>query len=287
MPRLQTKTFETADEVRDLPNARIEIIKLDEASVGHSTFEPGWLWSRDMAPIIGTPTCQIHHLGYTLSGRLRVALDSGQVLDIEPNSVYEIPSGHDAWVLGNEPWVTVEWTSGRAFGIALDVPDQRVIGTVLFTDIVDSTARLREIGDVAWRDALHAHNLSLRDSLNAFRGREITTTGDGFMAFFDSATRAVRCGAEMVRSARAMNLPIRVGIHSGEVEFVGVDARGLAVHVAARVLSVAGPDEVLVSSTTRDLLEGSGMILVNAGEHEFKGLSGARQVFRVAETPAA
>lgn len=285
MPRLQTKTFEAADEIRDLPKARIEIIKLDEASVGHSTFEPGWLWSRDLAPIIGAPTCPIHHLGYTISGRLRVKLDSGQILDIEPNSVYEIPAGHDAWVLGDEPWVTVEWTSGRAFGIALDVPDQRVIGTVLFTDIVDSTARLREMGDVAWRDALQDHNLSLRDSLNAFRGREISTTGDGFLAIFDSATRAVRCAAEMVRSARAMALPIRVGIHSGEVEFVGTDARGLAVHVAARMLSVAGPDEVVVSSTTRDLLEGSSVILEDAGTHELKGLSGARQVYRFVEAP--
>jgi len=283
MPRLQTKAFGTADEIRDLPRARIEIIKLDEATVGHSTFQPGWRWSTDLAGTFGTATCPVHHLGYAVSGRLRVALDDGPTVDIEPNSVYEIPAGHDAWVLGDEPWVTVEWTSGRAFGAALNGPDERVIGTVLFTDIVDSTARLREMGDVAWRDALHAHNLSLRDSLNAFRGREVTTTGDGFLAVFDSATRAVRCAADMVRSARAMDLPIRVGIHTGEVEFVGTDARGLAVHVAARVLSVAGPDEIVVSGTTRDLLEGSGLHLEDAGTHELKGLSGARQLFRLAE----
>ena len=187
-------------------------------------------------------------------------------------------------MLGDDAWVTVEWTSGRTLGASLDESDERVIATVLFTDIVDSTAKLREMGDVAWRERLYAHNLSLRDSINVFRGREIGTTGDGFLAVFDSATRAVRCAREMVRAARTMDLPIRVGIHTGEVEFIGADARGLAVHVAARVLSIAGPDEVVMSSTTRDLLEGSGLILEDAGTHELKGLSGLRQAYRLVET---
>jgi len=282
MPRLQAKSFETPDEIRDLPQARFDIVKLDEVTVGRSTFEPGWRWSTDLGPMVGTATCQIRHLGYTISGSLRAALDDGQTIDIGPNTVYEIPPGHDAWVLGEEPWVTIEWTSGRAFDLALDEQNERVIATVLFTDIVDSTATLAKIGDAAWRELLLNHNSRIREELNAFRGREIATTGDGFLAVFDSATRAVRCAAAMTRSTRALGLPIRVGVHTGEVEFVGRDARGVAVHAAARVMSLAGPDEVIVSSTTRDLLEGSGLVLEDAGSHELKGLSGSRQVYRLA-----
>ena len=285
MPRLQSKNFSKPDEVRDLPKARFDIVKLGEAAVGRSTFEPGWRWSTDLGPVVGTATCQIRHFGYTISGLMRAVLDDGETIDIGPDSVYEIPPGHDAWVLGDEPWVTIEWTSGRAFDLALDDESDRVIATVLFTDIVDSTATLAKVGDAAWRELLLTHNSRLREELNAHRGREVTTTGDGFLAVFDSATRAVRCAAAMARAARAMNLPIRVGVHTGEVEFVGRDARGVAVHAAARVMSLAGPDEVIVSSTTRDLLEGSGLVLEDAGSHELKGLSGSRQVYRLV-TPA-
>ena len=201
-----------------------------------------------------------------------------------PESIYEIPPGHDAWVVGDEPWVTLEWTSARTFALPAEGPGESMLLSVLFTDIVDSTATLHRVGDVAWRDLLIAHNRLLREDLNTFRGREVATTGDGFLAVFDGATRAVRCGMAMVRSARTLGLSIRVGVHTGEVEFVGEEARGLAVHAAARVMSLAGPDEVLVSSTTRDLLEGSGVVLEDAGTHELKGLPGVRAVSRVVGT---
>src|SRR4029077_4250696 len=108
-------------------------------------------------------------------------------------SVYEIPAGHDAWVVGDGPWVTVEWTSARTFGVAPEGPGERVLATVLFTDIVDSTSTLERIGDAAWRDLLVAHNRLVRDYHNASGGRESPTTGIGFLASFDGATRAVRC----------------------------------------------------------------------------------------------
>jgi class 3 adenylate cyclase len=184
--------------------------------------------------------------------------------------------------VGDEPWVTVEWTSARIVGVPVDGPGGRILATVLFTDIVDSTATLQRLGDATWRDLLIKHNARLRDALNTYRGREVTTTGDGFLAVFDGATNAVRCGVAMARAARDIGLPIRVGVHTGEVEFVGSNVRGVAVHTAARVMSLAGPDEVYVSGTTADLLEGSGVRLEDAGVHEMKGLTGARQVFRVA-----
>jgi class 3 adenylate cyclase len=286
MPRLQYKTFDSPSEVRNFPNGSAEVVNLDESVVGRTIFEPGWRWSTDIAPIVGTTSCQLHHLGYSISGVMRVVMDDGLELDIPPGSVFEIPSGHDAWVVGDDPFVTVEWTSARTFGLVPERPGEGVVLTVLFTDIVDSTATLQRMGDLAWRDLLLVHNSRLREQLNIYRGREVKTTGDGFLAVFDSATRAVRCGAAMSHSARQLDLPIRVGIHTGEVELVGDDARGLAVHAAARVMSVGGPDDVIVSSTTHDLLEGSGLELEEAGTHELKGLTGVRKVFRLAP-PAA
>ena len=286
MPRLQYKSFATPDEVRTFPHGTAEVVSLDESVVGRAVYEPGWRWSTSMPAIAGTASCQLHHLGYSVSGVMHVIMEDGQAIDIPPASVYEIPPGHDAWVVGDEPWVTVEWTSARTFGLVPEGPGQGVLVTVLFTDIVDSTATLQRMGDTAWRDLLLIHNTRLREQLNIFRGREVKTTGDGFLAVFDGASRAVRCGAAMALTARKMGLPIRVGVHTGEVEFIGNDARGLAVHAAARVMSVGGPDEVLVSSTTYDLLEGSGLNLVEAGTHEMNGLSGARNVFRLVPATA-
>lgn len=282
MPRLQSKRFANPDQTRVFPFGHGEIVTLDETTVGHATYEPGWRWSTHLAPIVGTTTCPLRHLGYSISGVIQVELADGQSLQIVPESVYEIPAGHDAWVVGDEPWVTVEWTSARSMGIAPEGPGERVLVTVVFTDIVDSTATLERLGDEAWRTLLMAHNARLREELNVFHGREVKTTGDGFLAVFDGATRAVRCAAAMTRAARDMHLTIRAGVHTGEVEFIGEDVRGLAIHAAARVLSMAGPSEVLVSSATSALLEGSGLVLEDAGSYELKGLSGTRQVFRVA-----
>jgi class 3 adenylate cyclase len=285
MPRLQVKSFASPDEVRTFPKGHAEVVSLGETTVGRSHWSPGWRWSVDLAPTMGTQSCQVHHLGHSVSGVLHVRMDDAEELDIPPDSIVDIPPGHDAWVVGDEPWVTVEWTSAHLVGIGPGSAGERVVATVLFTDIVDSTALLQRMGDSASMDLLRRHNISLRDDLNSFRGREVSTTGDGFLAVFDGATRAVRCAAAMTRSARSLGLRIRAAIHTGEVEFVGGDVRGVAVHAAARLLSLAGPDEILVSSTTRDLIEGSGLILEDAGTHELKGFAGGRQAFRVVSGP--
>jgi class 3 adenylate cyclase len=286
VPRLQSRPFATPDEVRTFPHGSGRILRLDEAAVGRAVYEPGWRWTTAMQAIAGTPTCQLHHLGYSMSGLIRVVTDDGQELDIHPDSVYEIPSGHDAWVVGDAPWETLEWTSARETGVSPEGPGERILATVVFTDIVDSTVILQRVGDAAWRNQLAAHNRLLREDLNLFRGREVATTGDGFLAVFDGATRAVRCGLAMTRSARRAGLTIRVGVHTGEVEMEGSNARGVAVHAAARVLSFATASEVMVSWTTRDLLEGSGLWLEDAGMHELKGLDGPRRLFRLVP-PAA
>jgi class 3 adenylate cyclase len=282
MPRLQAKSFTTPDDVRSMPLVHVDTVELDEARIGYCQFEPGWRWSTHVAPMMGTASCPIRHVGYAVSGLIRVVMDDGQTLDIAPHSVFEIPPGHDKWVVGDEPWVTVEWgASGRAMEAALNEAGKRTLATVMFTDIVASTSTLQRVGDAAWRDLIASHNALLRDELNVFRGREVKTTGDGFLAVFDSATRAARCAMAMVASARATDLPIRIGINTGEVEFIGDDVRGIAVHAAARLLDLAGSGEVIISMTTRDLLDGTDIATEDAGMHELKGLSGARQVFRL------
>ena len=282
MPRLQAKRFSESDETRALPRAHVDIVTLDELKVALARWEPGWRWSTDLGPMTGAAWCPVHHFGYAVSGTLHVELEDGQALEIHGDSVFEIPSGHDAWVVGSEPFVTVEWTSVDAVGIDPDEPGERQLATILFTDIVDSTKTLERVGDAAWRRLLADHNAALRDQMNRFRGREKATTGDGFLAIFDSASRAVGCGAAMVRAAEKVGVAIRVGIHTGEVVLVGPDVRGVAVHTAARVLSVAGSGEVVVSATTRDLLEGSDYAFADAGSHELKGLSGVRSLYRLA-----
>ncbi len=279
MARSQTKSFSNPDEVRRFPNGRIENVSYGETTVGRFVLEPGWRWSRDVGPIAGTRSCQIHHQGVVLKGRLRVESDTGEVCEVGVDDVYDIPPGHDAIVVGDEPFEAIEFASARIF--AAPAHGDRVLAAMLCTDIVDSTAHLKRLGDEAWREILLEHNHQVRLELNSFRGREIQTTGDGFLAVFDGPARAVRCARSISRAVVRLGIGIRAGVHTGEVEFVGDNVRGLAVHETARVAGVAGSGEVLISATTKHLLEGSGITLESVGVHELKGLGEARELFRI------
>jgi class 3 adenylate cyclase/uncharacterized cupin superfamily protein len=281
MPRPQHRSFTQPEETRTFPHGRLRIINLDDVAVGLYELEPGWRWSTDIKPIVGTPYCQHHHLGYTLQGQLHVVLNDGTTYDVRAGDAYELPPGHDAWVEGNETYVGVEFSGSRMFAVPADDIGSGVVATLLFTDIVGSTSVLARVGDAAWREMLLAHNKAMRAEIERFRGRELKTTGDGFLAAFDSASRAVRCGQTMVAAARAAGMEVRVGCHTGEVVLVQNDAHGVAVHAAARVMSLAGAGQVFVSWTTRDLLAGAGITVESAGSHELKGLDGAREIFRV------
>jgi class 3 adenylate cyclase len=281
MPHLQRKSFITPDKVRTFLNGRIDVVTLGEMAIGRFVFRPGWRWSQDVAPIVGTRSCQHRHVGYTISGTLEVRMDDGTSLVIGPDDAYEIPPGHDAWVVGDVPWDSVEFTSAHAFGLSPEELGERVLATILFSDIVTSTETLARIGDRAWAQLLHEHNVRIRTAIDRFRGLELDTAGDGFIALFDGAAKAVRAALLMDPSVADLGIHVRVGIHTGEVEIVGGRARGVAVHTAARVASLAAAGEVLVSGTTRDLLDGSNLSLESRGEHELKGLSGARPIFVV------
>lgn len=281
MPRLQRRNFTDSEEIRKFPNGELRLVTLDDTVFGKFLLQPGWKWSRDVKPIAGTKDCQHRHVGFVVSGQLHVVMNDGATMDFVAGDTYEIPPGHDAWVVGDTPYHGVEFSGARTFARSPFEIGGGVIATLLFTDIVGSTARLSQEGDTRWRAMLLEHNAAMRTELDRHRGRELKTTGDGFLAAFDSALRAVRCAQAMVAASRAGGLQIRAGCHTGEVELVQGDVFGVAVHAAARVLALAGDSEVLVSWTTRDLLAGSNVRLESRGHHALKGLEGEREMFRV------
>ena len=167
-------------------------------------------------------------------------------------------------------------------GHQADVADDRVLATVLFTDIVDSTRRAAEIGDRDWRALLDAHDAVVRAQLARFRGREVNTSGDGFLAMFDGPQRAIRCAMAIRDAVQALGIEVRAGLHTGECEVRGDDIGGIAVHIGARVSALAGANEVLVSSTLRDLVIGSGLEFEDRGDHTLKGVPGEWRLSAVA-----
>lgn len=279
MARLQRKRFSEPVDVRRFPNGRVDVIELDDVVVGRMTYQPGWRWSVDVKPIAGTDACQYHHVGVTLEGRLRVQMRDGTELEIGPGDVFEIPPGHDAWVLGDTPWVSVDWEAMRTYGRGTGQLGGRVLGSILITDIVDSTALASRVGPSRWRDLLAQHNEGAQRVIDRYQGRLVKTTGDGVLALFDSTERAIRAAVGIREAVQQLELQVRAGIHTGEVELLPDDVRGLAVHVAARIQDLAAPGEILVSGTSRDLLEGSDLTFEDRGSHELKGISGGRQVF--------
>jgi class 3 adenylate cyclase len=279
--RLQRRILGDADDGRDVPRGRIETYDMGEIRIGRSILQPGWRWSESIKPISRTERCEFHDIGMCVSGSCRVQMHEGSELLIEAGQLYEIPPGHDAWVVGDEPYVTIEWSPSTAFAQSEGGGFDRIVATVLMTDIVDSTARALELGDGRWRDLLARHDHVVRNQLDRFRGREVTTTGDGFVAVFDGAERAIRA-AQAIGSALAdIGVEVRAAIHTGELELQGGSVRGLTVHIAARIMGLAGSGEVYASWATRELLADSSITFVDRGQHELKGLSEARRVYLV------
>jgi class 3 adenylate cyclase len=162
----------------------------------------------------------------------------------------------------------------------------RMLATVVFTDIVGSTETAAQLGDKRWGELLDNHHRVVRHALARFRGREIDTAGDGFLATFDGPARAIRFALAAADGVRPLGLELRAGVHTGEIELAGDDVRGLAVHIGARVAGLAGPGQVLVSSTVRDLTAGSGIEFMEVGARQLKGVPGEWRLFSVAPAPA-
>ena len=281
--RMQRRRFSDAVDVRHFPHGHIEVVELDDVVVGRMTYEPGWRWSTDVKPIAGTELCTYHHLGVTLSGRLRVETPDGTELEVGPGDVFEFPPGHDAWVVGDEPWISVDFEAMRSYGRQADPRDDRSLATILITDIVESTQRASNVGDGTWKGLIARHNERAQAAVDRHRGRVVKWTGDGMLAVFDGAERAARSAILLRASVSDLGLEVRQAIHSGEVDASGGDVRGMAVHVAARILALAQPNEILISGTVQDLLDGSSFSFADRGRHELKGVSGERPVFAITE----
>jgi class 3 adenylate cyclase len=278
---LRKKNLSRPDEVRSVGRGRLELIEMGDGAFGRITYEPGWRWSEDLKPYVGTEWCEITHVGYVISGHLRAEMRDGSILDMLPGDVFEVPSGHDAYVVGDEQWVSVDWTGRRFFGRTPDAAAQRKLATIMFTDLVDSTRTAARLGDHAWRDRLAEYNAMVRRAIERHHGREVHTTGDGLVATFESPAHAVYCALDTARDAPDLGLEQRAGLHTGEIELAGDDVRGIAVHLASRVAAAAGAGEVLVSATTNALLTGSGLNTSSRGVQQLKGIEAPVELFAV------
>jgi class 3 adenylate cyclase/mannose-6-phosphate isomerase-like protein (cupin superfamily) len=282
MAKLQKKTLDAPDEKIELEGVTANVVQIGETSISRSVIDPGAHCAIGGRKLRGNhraeESCQAHHIGVVLQGRLRVETDDGSILEIGPNDVYDVPPGHDGWVIGTEPMTVINWEGVRTWLPAPESGD-RVVATLLITDIVTSTEHAVRLGDKAWRELIGRHMRDVRTQLDRYRGREVNTTGDGLLAVFDGAARAVQAAAAMVEAARSLGLEIRAGVHTGEVELAGDDVRGVAVHETARISAAAGAGEILVSTTTYQLAKGAGLEFEDRGESQLKGLSGTRGLF--------
>ena len=238
---------------------------------------------RDVLPLIRVPTLVLQR---TEIPRMDVRRGRYLADHISSARLVELPGHNFEPLVGDQERLFSELeaflANVRDVGELVAEPD-RVLATVLFTDIVDATARAAQLGDRAWRKLLEEHHNIVRSQLSRFRGREMDTAGDGFFATFDGPARGIRCACAIRDSLRELDLEIRAGLHTGECELVDGKTGGIAVHIGARVASQAAPNDVLVSSTVKDLVAGSGIGFEDRGPYELKGIPGEWRLYAVAK----
>jgi class 3 adenylate cyclase len=280
MARLTRTSLAAPNTGRALGRAEGAIASAGALVVGRAWLQPGWRWSIDVKPVAGTSSCMVHHVQIVLAGRIAVRLDDGEQAEFEQGDVFEIPPGHDSWVVGDAPADLLD-ISGNVGEFGLPAVSARSVATLLMSDIVGSTELLARHGDAAWKQLLADHDRLVRSELRRARGVEIATTSDGFLAEFDSAASALDCALRLCRDVEGLGLRVRIGVHTGEVERVAGNVRGLAVHTVARVMSAAGPSEVLATMTTRLLAAGSTFAFDARGPHELKGIPEPMELYLV------
>ena len=255
--------------------ARFQRQSVRPGAIGHYYRQSMESDIRDVVPTITVPTLVLNR-----SGNRIVSVDlSREVASLIPDAKYVELPGSDHLAFSEDVDAVLAEIEEFLTGFRHGGEPDRVLATVLFTDIVGSTEQAAAMGDRRWRDLLDRHDEAIRRVLARFHGREIDTAGDGFLATFDGPGRAVRAAQAIRDAVSAVGLDVRVGLHTGEVELVGSDVRGIAVHIGARVASEAGPGEILVSSTVKDLVAGSGIEFEDLGGHELKGVPGEWRLF--------
>jgi len=284
MPGIKSKTFDQPDTVGSFEHMESALYEVGAIAFGRAVLQPGWRWATSIGTLSGEALCQVHHINLILSGRICFQMANGETAEYGADTFVDVPPGHDAWVVGVEPVVLLD-----LFGNAVDVgrpsESRRVVTTVLMTDIVDSTGTASRLGDVRWRQLLGEHDRFVRRCLERFTGHEIKSTGDGFVATFQSSISALRCAVAIRDGVGAMGLAVRIGVHTGEVEVVDDDIHGLNVHAAARIMALAGPSTILVSEITRNLADGSGAQFNERGAQAVKGFERPIAVFELESVP--
>jgi class 3 adenylate cyclase len=281
MGAIRRKSFDDPDGSRELPLLTVSLARIGSHTIGRGVVQPGWRWSEHLAPVMGTGSCPVHHVQVLLSGRFAVRMDDGEEVVFQAGDVMDIPPGHDAWVVGDAPVHLIDF-AGNIDALGLPREHERMVTTLLMTDIVDSTRTAHRLGDAAWKQVLSDHNRLVRAQLLRFGGFEVNTTGDGFLATFRSAVAGLRCAAAIVDALRDAGIEVRIGVHTGEVEPIGNDIGGVAVHAAARIMALAGRMEVYASALTVGLADGSGIAFEARGHREVKGLDRPIEVYRLA-----
>jgi class 3 adenylate cyclase len=233
---------------------------------------------RSVLTTIHAPTLVLYRRGDRFAGKPHAIYLAGH---ISQTQLVELP-GEDNLIFVGDSDADLDEIEEFLTGARHATGTDRVLATVLFTDIVGSTEHAARLGDRKWRDLLDTHDRTIRRQLERFRGHEVDTAGDGFLATFDGPRRAIECGCAMRDAVTALGLDIRVGIHTGEIELRGDDVAGVAVHIGARIEQQANAAEVLVSSTVKDLVAGSGIPFEDRGEHQLRGVPGTWQLFSVA-----
>jgi class 3 adenylate cyclase len=279
MGQMQRKSLDMPDEERSIPNGHVQIWEIGDFVVGKVTFEPGWRWSKDVKPIAGTEWCEYHHLGIILQGGIHFLTPDGLEMEIGEGQLYEVLPGHDAWTVGEIPTIQYDFAGMRTFALPEANRSERILATLVCTDVVDSTATAERVGPAAWRSMLAELNAESRQQVDKFRGKLAANTGDGLIAVFDGAERAIRSAAAISKAGAKLGLALRCGVHTGEVELIPDNVRGVTVHVVSRITALAKAGEVLVSGTTHELVADSSLRFEDRGSHELKGVTGARQIW--------
>jgi class 3 adenylate cyclase/pimeloyl-ACP methyl ester carboxylesterase len=232
---------------------------------------------RDVLPTLRVPTLVLHRHGDRVINWRAGRWMAEQI----PGAKFVRLSGPDHFPFSGDTDAVIEEIREFLTGARVSPDSDRVLATVMFTDVARSTERAASLGDHRWTELLDDHDAAVRRQLEAFRGREVKTTGDGFLATFDGPARAIRCASAIRAAASDLGLDVRIGLHTGEVEVRGDDIGGLAVHIGQRVSALAQPGEVLVSSTVKDLVAGSGIEFDDRGEHELKGIPDRWRLYSV------
>jgi class 3 adenylate cyclase len=279
MSGIVIRNFADAEERVTFDLGHLDLVTASSLALGREVLEPGWRWSVHVKPIVGTERCEFHHVTIVLEGRIGFESRDGELAEAGAGDVADIAPGHDSWVIGQVPAVLIDVQGVLGWAKAPDAGD-RLLTTLLFTDVVGSTEMAERLGDRAWKQLLNSHDKAVRGLFEMHRGREAGTTGDGFVATFDAPAGAIRCALAISAASNGLGVQDRVGVHTGEVEMAGRELRGVAVHLAARIMNAAGPGEVFVSATAKELASGAGIDFEDRGSYELKGFAGARQLFQ-------